>query len=196
MRLPYTGDPIISAKSDGMIFQNASSEMQTCAVFSSSGTSMSAPLVAGAAAIVRQYLREGWLPPGPRPTPSAAAIKAILLNGAVPIRPEQWERRGGRVGPATFEAGFGEVSLAGSLPFVNASNGSAFRMALFDEQSPLEEGTSFSVCVEVPVGVPAELRATLVWTDPPAARIATEVSPCSLQPVSGSLVLPTDRSQV
>jgi hypothetical protein len=135
MRLPYTGDPIISAKSDGMIFQNASSEMQTCAVFSSSGTSMSAPLVAGAAAIVRQYLREGWLPPGPRPTPSAAAIKAILLNGAVPIRPELWERRGGRVGPATFEAGFGEVSLAGSLPFVNSSNGSAFRMALFDEQA-------------------------------------------------------------
>lgn len=50
------------------------------------GTSMAAPTVAGAAALVRQYFMEGWYPRGvrgtPQPPPSSALIKATLINSA------------------------------------------------------------------------------------------------------------------
>ncbi len=53
------------------------------------GTSVSAALVAGAAAIVRQYLYNGYYPEGFKNaknvafrTPSAAMIKAMLVNSA------------------------------------------------------------------------------------------------------------------
>src|SRR5215471_2681384 len=50
------------------------------------GTSMSAPVVAAAAALVRQYFLDGWYPNGtpggPSLTPSSALIKAVLINSA------------------------------------------------------------------------------------------------------------------
>ncbi|MBU1695378.1 MAG: S8 family serine peptidase, partial [Verrucomicrobia bacterium] len=52
----------------------------------SGGTSMSTPLMAGAAALVRQYFleRRGWF------QPSAALVKATLLNGARSLTPGQY----------------------------------------------------------------------------------------------------------
>lgn len=49
------------------------------------GTSMSTPTVAGFGALVRQYFTEGWYPSGTKNaadafTPSAALIKAVLIN--------------------------------------------------------------------------------------------------------------------
>lgn len=52
------------------------------------GTSMATPLTAGHAALVRQYFEEGYYPTGVKgegksiTNPSAALIKAILMNGA------------------------------------------------------------------------------------------------------------------
>jgi hypothetical protein len=51
------------------------------------GTSIATAVVAGAAAIVRQYLEEGFYPTGRRAAsdklvPSAALIKALLINSA------------------------------------------------------------------------------------------------------------------
>ena len=52
------------------------------------GTSMATPVVSGTAALVRQYLEDGWYPLGLRPVasnriqPSALLVKAIFLNGA------------------------------------------------------------------------------------------------------------------
>lgn len=49
---------------------------------------MSTPVVAGAAAMARQYFREGWYNTGAKNTslafdPSAALIKSVLVNSAV-----------------------------------------------------------------------------------------------------------------
>lgn len=51
------------------------------------GTSMSTPVVAGNAAMARQYFREGWYNSGSKNVsasfePSAALLKAVLINSA------------------------------------------------------------------------------------------------------------------
>jgi hypothetical protein len=60
----------------------------SCKTGFSAGTSMAAPLVAGAAALVRQYYVDGFYPSGARRpedafAPSGALVKATLINGAV-----------------------------------------------------------------------------------------------------------------
>lgn len=53
------------------------------------GTSFSAPVVSGNAALARQYFEEGWFPCGvkgcnkKRIKPSGSLLKAILMNGAI-----------------------------------------------------------------------------------------------------------------
>ena len=58
------------------------------------GTSMAAPVIAGAAAIIRQYFKEGWCNSerccgskecGISITPSGSLLKAVLMNGAQPL---------------------------------------------------------------------------------------------------------------
>jgi len=71
---------INSASGDESITTN------NCATKALQGTSMATPTCAGGAAIVRQYFTEGWYPsgtktPGDAFTPSAALMKAVIING-------------------------------------------------------------------------------------------------------------------
>ena len=60
---------------------------KTKGLISYAGTSMATPLTAATAALIRQYLKEGYYPTGQANSndaiddPSASLIKAILLNG-------------------------------------------------------------------------------------------------------------------
>lgn len=47
------------------------------------GTSMAAPVVSGAAALLRQYFMDGWYAPKGAFEPSASLLKAILVNSAI-----------------------------------------------------------------------------------------------------------------
>jgi len=78
------------------------------------GTSMSSPLTTGAATLMRQYLQErrGFA------APSAALMKAIMLNGAHSLTPGQYGTGPYREIPATRPnnvEGWGQVDLANTL---------------------------------------------------------------------------------
>ena len=76
--------------------------------FYDGGTSMATPLVAGCAAVVRQFLMQGN-----RPSPSAALVKAMLINGAQPMRGHYTPPEVGP--PPDNNQGFGRVNMAATV---------------------------------------------------------------------------------
>ncbi|MEU4745391.1 S8 family serine peptidase, partial [Actinosynnema sp. NPDC023658] len=122
----------------------------------SGGTSMATPLVAGAAALVRQHLVRDR---GHR-TPSAALVKAFLVNGAVPVR-GQFD---GEVpaGPNNV-SGFGRVDVGRSVA------PDARHQTLFADGPGAEVSTGEVKAYQVDHVDPAlPLKVTLVWTDAPS----------------------------
>jgi serine protease AprX len=116
----------------------------------SGGTSMSTPLVAGAAAVVRQYLLDVR-----DHKPSAALLKALLVNGAAPMAGQF----PGEVPPGPNNVtGFGRVDLKRTLA------DPAFADAPDDAVST---GELRAYRIEN-VRPGARLRVSLVWTDAPA----------------------------
>jgi hypothetical protein len=126
------------------------------------GTSMSAPLVNGACALLRQYLNEGWYPTGqPEPDnalePSSALLRAMAVVSADPN-----VRRLGipRVVPDSF-AGWGRMDLDSVLYFAGDRRG----LNLWDDRYGLATGEVADFYVQVRNTDTIPLRAALCWTD-------------------------------
>lgn len=152
------GDGIVSAASDG------SAAGSSCATCTMSGTSMATPTAAGLAALVREYLVRGFWPGGTAnnddaiATPSAALVKAMLINGARDM--------GGSGADATVPnqvEGWGRIHLDDVLYF----DGDERHLWLADAGADLETGAVDSYTLTVGDGQP--LKVTLAWTDHPAA---------------------------
>lgn len=108
------------------------------------GTSQAAAVTAGAAALLREYLQKEEKVP----SPSAALLKAALINGARPI-------------PGSG-AGFGRLDLATTVIALKE------KLFLFaDEQSPVSRDEKRFYRYEVDART-EPFVATLAWTDPPA----------------------------
>ena len=133
------------------------------------GTSMAAPIVAGAAALVRQYLRVARA----TPEPSSALVKAILLAGA--RRLPSLRPAGSRedVGYPDFDQGYGRLDLATILPTAEDPNR---RLAFVDVPNDSPEALESRAAdqsrkgkatykVTVAKGAKAPLRVVLTWTD-------------------------------
>jgi len=121
------------------------------------GTSMATPLVTGAAALVRQYLRQVKR----RRTPSAALIKATLLHAA--------RYRADRHAPVSdrsdydFAQGWGHLNLGSVL-----IPPERVRVRWYERKFGLYSGQSWRwSCWIVDSNVP--LKVTLVWTDYPGS---------------------------
>ncbi|KDD71411.1 hypothetical protein H632_c5088p0, partial [Helicosporidium sp. ATCC 50920] len=111
------------------------------------GTSMATPLVAGAAALVRQYYMEGYYPSGERNAsagwvPSSALIKATLIGGAASLSGLEAANGLPIDPPPSFRQGWGRVDLASSL----ALSQDGQRIAVLDSVS-IQEGEQHSYCL-------------------------------------------------
>jgi len=154
------GYDLVSADADGV---KGSLNSGTLAM---SGTSMATPVVAGVAAMVRQYFSNGFYPrgsasPGSSFSPSAALVKAALINSA--------ENMGGSGtgGPIPSSGqGWGRVNLNSTF----ATDGRG--LVVVDEGAGLETGGSWSHPYLVGSGAP--FKVSLVWTDYPGATGAAK----------------------
>jgi len=152
----------------------------TCGVELLLGTSMSTPIVSGLGALTRQYFVDGFYPtgvatPADSYNPSAALMKAILINSARNLTGRKMERRGT---PADHGAlpdapsiiqGWGRPVLDDALFFAGDSR----RLRLIDipNSQGLTTGT-FHRSTHRVISSGQPLKMTLVWTDPPGVPAA------------------------
>jgi len=160
------------------VYTVSASAGSSCSVTTKSGTSMATPATSGAAALVRQYLMDARAPGYGAFVPSAAMLKAILITSAVSLSVRypsssycsgstedvEW---GADAAPDQNQ-GFGRIRLNSVLPAVEKGieNFTNFTTLLFDDETIDSTGSSWDWNVTV-VNASLDLRATLVWTDPP-----------------------------
>ena len=82
---------------------------------------MATPLIAGSAALVRQYFLSGFYPGGSpvaanQYAPSGALVKAVLLGGAVGLDGFESDTGLPLAPSPSFRQGFGRLDLSKSLP--------------------------------------------------------------------------------
>lgn len=160
---------------------NVDGDPATCETTRQPGTSWSAPSIAGAAALVRQYYVDGFYPNGSADAtkamaPSAALLKATLIAAAraVPKRDILTTRYAEALPVPSPEQGWGFPVLDDALYFP----GDTRRLHVVDvpRERGLRAGESVTLRLSVRGGTP--LRAVLVWTDPPGTvRGETDPTP-------------------
>ncbi|MEQ8820886.1 MAG: S8 family serine peptidase [Sumerlaeia bacterium] len=124
----------------------------------SNGTSFSSPSVAGVAMLVLQKIEElldgTWV--------RASTLKAILLHSAYDV---------GNAGP-DYKSGWGHVDAINALDQVTSFSLSPGANGIVEDLlEPANPQSAFAVDWD---GT-SELRATIVWTDPPSPKLMTMV---------------------
>lgn len=123
------------------------------------GTSMAAPYVAGCAALVREYYqkKENWQ------TPSAALLKATLINGTT--RMTGGDAVAVLKGEPNFHQGFGRIDMAATMPnSMNPKLKLAFADTWKDPPRILQK-SGHVLRFQLTVGTRQPLRICLVWSD-------------------------------
>ncbi|MFY9823180.1 MAG: S8 family serine peptidase [Thermoanaerobaculia bacterium] len=155
------GSNIVSAGADRSITSN------NCGTATLSGTSMASPGAVGFTALIRQYFTDGWYPTGAKNsangfTPSAALLKATLVNSAVSMANTT-------AIPANCQ-GWGRVLLENALFFT----GQTRKLSLKDTATPFATGsTNEDRTFTYSVTAGESLKVTLAWTDFPSTPAAS-----------------------
>ncbi|KAL7495323.1 hypothetical protein ACHAWT_003737 [Skeletonema menzelii] len=146
-----------------------------------SGTSFAAPTVAGSAALIRQYFAEGWCKTdrccgskgcGSSISPSNSLLKALLLNGAVPMTGKVQKVPNGAVLDESFavydgKQGFGRINLLNSVPLEGSNK--LQLIVVNDKSITFGNEHDFMIDIDTSNGCSSDLTVTLVWMDPPGA---------------------------
>lgn len=124
-----------------------------------SGTSMSTPLAAGAAALVYQYYMNTY---GKAPSP--AMMKAMMVNGAVGLLSYFYEME--PYGPSPCHEGWGMIDLSKTIdgPGTRATD----EMMFYDQEAGdviVQTGESVVKTYTVAENDAGGLKVTLAWTD-------------------------------
>ncbi|BAY49246.1 putative peptidase [Scytonema sp. HK-05] len=127
------------------------------------GTSMATPLVAGCAAVVREYFQTQQ-----KHQPSGALVKAMLINGAKDIVGQYVPSETGEI--PNFSEGFGRVDLAATV----GPRGDHERVIFKDEATALDTGEEEKTEVEVSES-DSLVKVTLVWTDFPGEALQNDL---------------------
>jgi hypothetical protein len=140
-----------------------------------SGTSMASPAVAGNAALIRQYFMDGWYPSGTKIaadgfTPSAALLKANLINGA-----RKMTNHNLPCSATGCDQGYGRISLKESLYFADYPTPAPPARKLFidDHKRGLVQGDGAVTYKFNVTATTTPFKVTLVWTDAPPATISS-----------------------
>jgi subtilisin family serine protease len=143
------------------------------------GTSHSTPLVAGAAALIRQYFSEGWYPSGTKNhsdafNPSAALIKAMLINSAVEINEDgAYNTPYDGMSFPNNDQGWGKINLDDSVFYSKAKGalqGRVRKLVVRDDDN-ISTGESIDYMVDIS-DVTEGFKVTLVWTDHAGNKLA------------------------
>ncbi|GAB1317445.1 hypothetical protein MFIFM68171_07655 [Madurella fahalii] len=144
----------------------------------SGGTSMATPLVAGCCAVLRETLVKNGTP-----EPSAALIKALLINGAAELAGQYTPTEAGT--SPNESSGWGRVDVAASIVIPEVESGAgesngvkatADMTAGFRDEIPeraLDTLDEFSFAIPVRAG--KTLKVTLVWTDPTGEKLQNDL---------------------
>eukprot|EP00602_Paraphysomonas_sp_CaronLab_P011971 CAMPEP_0185043680 /NCGR_PEP_ID=MMETSP1103-20130426/43035_1 /TAXON_ID=36769 /ORGANISM="Paraphysomonas bandaiensis, Strain Caron Lab Isolate" /LENGTH=1172 /DNA_ID=CAMNT_0027583879 /DNA_START=825 /DNA_END=4343 /DNA_ORIENTATION=+ len=166
-------------------------DSQSCSKTSKSGTSMSAPVAGGSAALIHQYFSDPafWMTlcdslysfcgQGAF-KPSGAMTKALLLHSGTPITTESSAASSGHIdrtealkslstsATPDFYQGYGRVKLDQVLPLRNSD------FVLYVDERVVSEAHQYSYRLQV-VNSTLPLKITLSWFDPPNTEFAAKV---------------------
>jgi hypothetical protein len=151
----------------------AGSTQNSSSTFESFGTSFSSPVIAGCAALVRQYFEEGWYPCGYKGcanpiNPFGSLVKAVLMNGAQSLKMVQFVPKGPTllsVQDYDSNQGMGLVNMIQSLPLRNQN-----QLNLYVANGrTIMDGASQTLTVKMNSCDSSVLSVTIVWYDPAGA---------------------------
>jgi hypothetical protein len=149
-----------------------------CTNNSGCGTSYASPTAVGAATLARQYFVDGFYPSGAKNapdalTPTAALVKATLLNSSVSMKGT--DNSGGTITPIpSNEQGWGRIQLDQTLVF----SGGARKLLVDDHRAGIAAGATTPVTYTLNNVTAAQpLKVTLVWTDYPGLPDSPPAAP-------------------
>jgi hypothetical protein len=122
---------------------------------------MATPLLAGNAALVRQYFREGWFADGSGPsdqgiTPSGSLLKAAIVHSATGKSTDVFPNP---------KMGFGRASLLSVLKFSDSN----FNLT-FQNKRPISSGQVHNYMFSATTA--GQFRATIAWYDAPVSLLS------------------------
>ena len=149
---------------------------------------MATPIVAGNAMLVRDYFMQGFYPTGAKVltnafSPSAALVKAVLINGAQPLIAAQNDDAFGTIVPLKeFDnnQGYGRIQLNASLRLASSANSPKTFVQDATAANALAQASSktFTFKIDTAGCGATDFTMTLVWTDPAGQTTSPACTKC------------------